>query len=124
MTTVNLSTLRRWSSGLQGPDAGKPLALGSGGQFELLEPRSPPGFWTRFKAALVNLPLIGRLGAIQAADREVRTARQTYGEIRDRAVRFGDDFHRDLSALVRRGDRRQRHRRGERPARQHGGPWT
>ncbi len=96
--TIDLPKLREWSSGLQGLNASKPMALTGGGRVELLEPRSPPGCWTRFKAALVNLPLIGRLDAIQAAHREVRTAAESYSEIRDRAVRFRDDFHRDLAA--------------------------
>jgi hypothetical protein len=64
----------------------KPLHVGNDGRIEVREPRgTPPGRWTRFKAALINVPLIGRLATVRMAGEEVRIAR-LQGELRN-------DFH-------------------------------
>src|ERR1700678_2657434 len=67
-------------------DRKKPLNLSNDGRIEAREPRgTPPGRWTRFKAALINVPLLGRLATIRLAGEEVRIAR-LQGELRN-------DFH-------------------------------
>ncbi len=86
----------------------KPLVIGGQGQMlvaermEVLESSGrPPGLWTRFKAALINLPLLGGLATIRTASEEVRIAqshRATLVELLHEAAQFRDDFHRQLAS--------------------------
>jgi len=96
--TIDLQGVIAQSTPLLGPDRAaapgpqekKPLHLGDNGRLELREPRgTPPGRWTRFKAALINVPLLGRLQTIQVAGDEVRIARLQ--------AEFRDDFHHALA---------------------------
>ena len=96
--TVDLKRVIDQSTPLLGPDRAappgpqekKPLHLGDNGRLEVREPRgSPPGLWTRFKAALINVPLIGRLQCVQVAGEEVRIVRLQ--------AQFRDDFHHALA---------------------------
>lgn len=91
-------------------DLDKVLHQDGGNGITLREPLNPPSAWTKFKAALSNVPLLGRLGALQQARQEVESypvrlgqyqasnrqilagfvadLRQTYGDhIADMAVR-------------------------------------
>ncbi|WP_144630424.1 hypothetical protein [Bordetella genomosp. 13] len=47
------------------------LHQGDGGKIVAQEPLNPPGAWTRFKAALSNVPLLGQLGSLRQARAEV-----------------------------------------------------
>ncbi len=97
---VNLQTVQDWGQRLSAADSNKPLVLDRDGSVELLQPLGkPPGCWTRFKAALVNLPLIGRLDAVRLASNEVHLANRTYTELRTRPSQFRTDFEEELTRL-------------------------
>ena len=46
------------------------LGQGANGSIKLTEPLNPPSNWTKFKAALSNVPLLGQLGSLQQARAE------------------------------------------------------
>lgn len=72
------------------------------GQVQMLEPAGPPpGLWTRFKGALVGLPLIGQLRSIQRAADETRLAREystRHQALSWLSIQFHAEFERKLKA--------------------------
>ncbi len=78
-------------------DAEKPLGLSSFGRLQVLEPHGAPALWTRFKAALINLPLIGRHEAIRVASEDVRVATNLLRYYRKSAAEFYGAFEDELT---------------------------
>ncbi len=75
----------------------RPIRAGADQGIEVLEPNgTPPGRWTRFKAALINVPLIGGLRTIRLAGEQVRTAQRNIALLRD-AAGFSDEFRRQMA---------------------------
>lgn len=56
------------------------LGLGARNKLEVREPLNPPSGWTKFKAALSNLPLVGQLGTLKQARAEVEAYPVKLGE--------------------------------------------
>jgi hypothetical protein len=91
----------QWPAAAQRED-GKLALIDAHGQFRdavsvqvLDKLKLPPGRWTRFKAALINIPVIGRLTTIRRAGEEARIAHCCLTLIRD-AMRFREDYHHQL----------------------------
>jgi hypothetical protein len=80
------------------------LGMGAKNKLEVREPLDPPSGWTRFKAALSNLPLLGGLGALKQARAEVEAYPVKLGEyqatnrqlltglMKDLRSEFGDEI--------------------------------
>ncbi len=78
-------------------EAKKPILIGSDGQVQTCEPAGArPGRWTRFKAALVGVPLIGRMEAVRHAGLQIRTAVEG-AALLARAAQFSDEFKQQLT---------------------------
>ncbi|MEJ1965639.1 MAG: hypothetical protein WDO56_30450 [Gammaproteobacteria bacterium] len=78
-------------------DVEKPLDLSPDGRLQVLEPHGAPALWTRFKAALINLPLIGHHEAIRSASAEVRVATNLLGQCRKSAAQLYGIFEDELA---------------------------
>jgi hypothetical protein len=96
---VDLNTLYMYSLSQPGKDEGRPIHLVDGKPVLVMEPLGTlPGCWTRFRAALVDVPLLGRLEAVQAAARQMAAARPALEALRGAAA-FRKDFHERLHVL-------------------------
>ncbi len=51
----------------------KPLGLGGEGKLGVREPINAPTGWTKFKAALSHVPLLGKIGSLRQARAEVES---------------------------------------------------
>jgi hypothetical protein len=66
---MNLDSLSR-NLVRQGTDLDQVLGQGKKNDYELTKPLNPPSNWTKFKAALSSVPLLGQLGSLQQARAE------------------------------------------------------
>lgn len=100
MTVVDLNALFKCQDTLPYEEQGLPL-LWSDGKPAVLEPAvleaagTPPGCWIRFKAALVNVPLLGRIESVQLAAREMQAWRPAL-----EALRKAADFRKQVHAQL------------------------
>ncbi|MBS1196625.1 MAG: hypothetical protein H6R18_410 [Proteobacteria bacterium] len=83
---------------MQANQAGSVLVQDQEGKMKAETPVNPPGNWTKFKAALSNLPLLGSLGSLRQARAEVESYPIRFAEQQASSRRLLNGFAQDLRA--------------------------